>query len=713
VRQIANNFIAFLASDLLTTAEDQQKFFYFNNSRQECIIDTQIYSNFRCIRMLYSSKLKSKNSKPLVPYKQSSPHIHDHLFLIHKECTNVITFTQLHESPLDIKIDSSKLGIVFSKLQTAPLSQSNAPISQSISNGISKIQLAKVEKAIHESTELHDILRCKHFIFESSGCSSTNKYKFNIKKSCNVWCPYGNRVHKHNNSYFEYNHDCSIVWYNCYDEDCIKKVASREVNTCFLRFYDATSTLEHVNNIKTHKTLHCQEQIIKWDESYSANSMQEYPVSDIVCVRANMGTGKTVGIISFLQQHANHPSTKCLVITYSRTLSNKYHAAFSSLGFINYLDKKGQYEHSIYDNKVIVCLDSLGRVKTENFHFVIIDEVLSVLMHFNSPFIKSDIICKQFELLLLQSNHIYMLDAHADNLIVYNFVRYLAEKRNNEPYYIRNTYVRPSNRKAQVIVNKTKKYATALKQQCIDQIANLVNKGKRVVIATTSLNFTKMLESELRMRFKTPKNIQVYNSETDNALKREHSLNPEPVWKTLDVLIYSPTISAGVSFEVEHFDYTIAFMECNIMSPTIDLSLQQLFRVRCLRNNKNANMFIYVNNFTTYNTTKYPIAPKAIDEWLNRNITDIDYYYPDNSLSFTSPTSNDTTQIEYDRTRMSYYLLHGIVYNKNISLTNYVSILVNTLKQDYKIPVKITIYEPPGTRTNRIRIYWSLFAKVI
>jgi hypothetical protein len=35
-------------------------------------------------------------------------------------------------------------------------------------------------------------------------------------------------------------------------------------------------------------------------------------------------------------------------------------------------------------------------------------------------------------------------------------------------------------------------------------------------------------------------------------------------WKKYRVLIYSPTISAGISFEEEHFDRVFAYYESNV-----------------------------------------------------------------------------------------------------------------------------------------------------
>jgi hypothetical protein len=116
-----------------------------------------------------------------------------------------------------------------------------------------------------------------------------------------------------------------------------------------------------------------------------------------------------------------HPDTKCLIITYQILLSQKYHGALQAYGFGNYLDRSADAT-TIHDNKIIVCLDSLRCVATSNHDYVFIDEVLSVLLHFNSPLVKRvSAISTIFELILLQAKYVYMLDACVDNSMVYNF----------------------------------------------------------------------------------------------------------------------------------------------------------------------------------------------------------------------------------------------------------------------------------------------------
>jgi hypothetical protein len=67
--------------------------------------------------------------------------------------------------------------------------------------------------------------------------------------------------------------------------------------------------------------------------------------------------------------------------------------------------------HEITDDKVIVCLDSLHRIKTSNFDFIFIDEATSVFLHFQSTHIQnSQVICLTLELLLtLPSRYICLM----------------------------------------------------------------------------------------------------------------------------------------------------------------------------------------------------------------------------------------------------------------------------------------------------------------
>lgn len=695
VKAIAHNFIAFLASNQHTPEAKTRNLFFYKQQHKSsnefaCIIDKAIYTNFRCMRLLYSSKFKDKGV-PLKPYKASSSNIADHLVLFYEHQSSTYSvFNELNTDIEQIAADYSKLKVIHGEIAHVPVVSPTQTCNGEVPEEVSNEVLSSVEEFLCTNEHIQNMLQTTQISFNYSNFLHPTIFAFNIDKRCNNYCPYAKRIHSNNRSYFEYHHKRSLVKYKCFNEDCKEVQKTKCIVIKLSRELDA---LKCVNNLTSFNTLHCQHKVIPWDLSYNSESMRPYPVKPIVCVRANMGVGKTVNLIPFMHENCSNSEVKCLFITYSRILSNKYAAAFNSIGFVNYLDKTDA--RMINDNKVIVCLDSLPRITTSNFHFIFIDEVLSVLMHFNSPYLKHDITCSLFELLLSQAQHLYLLDAHVDNLLSYNFVNYIAEKRHQPVYWIQNTHVRTSKpaRKARIILNKSKKQETALRLKCIKHIATLLELGKRVVVASSTATFTKLLQKEIQELLNSQKNIVLYNSETDNAIKYQHSLNPNAVWNEVDLLIYSPTISAGVSFELHHFDMLVAMIDNSFNTPSIDLSLQQLFRVRNL-SAKHYNMHIYVNDYINLDAIRYPIMPDDVTKWLDTKITEMEMYYPENSINFTSATSLKNGKIAYDKDRLSFNILHGLVYSTNKSLMHFTSILKKTLEDDYCIKTTVEEFRP-------------------
>ena len=440
-------------------------------------------------------------------------------------------------------------------------------------------------------------------------------------------------------------------------------------------------------------TLHCMSDVINWTETYAGSSMKPYPLEPIMAIGGYMAVGKTKALLEFLGKgQCTNKDTKCLIITFSRILSYKYENMFKALGFINYLEKDSIGEsYKILDNKVIVCLDSLPRIVTRNFDFIIIDEVMSVLMHFNSPHLDHDIVSTLFELLLLQARHVMFLDAHIDNLLVYNFIDYLCAKRNKECTWIRNTYIRPTNKHALVTISNSKKHDINLKFDIAQKVISILMQGKKVVVSSSTKSFTQFLENEIKSKFGDDKTMYVYNSDTEANVRKSHCMDPDNIWIECDVLIYSPAITAGVSFEIEHFHSLVAYIENSRMTPPLDIVLQQLFRIRLLID---GDMNIYLNDSTKVQDegTDHPTTMHDVEEWLDAHAQDMQRFFPPKSVNVTSALSIQDGYIKYDKDKLSYHILCGIIYNMNRSISYFTNTLINTLKTDYKIPVEVVNY---------------------
>ena len=52
--------------------------------------------------------------------------------------------------------------------------------------------------------------------------------------------------------------------------------------------------------------------------------------------------------------------------------------------------------------------------------------------------------------------------------------------------------------------------------------------------------------------------IRLYSSETNKETKKLHFSDVNK-YLTYDCLIYTPTLSAGISYEIEHYDYLFGY----------------------------------------------------------------------------------------------------------------------------------------------------------
>lgn len=59
------------------------------------------------------------------------------------------------------------------------------------------------------------------------------------------------------------------------------------------------------------------------------------------------------------------------------------------------------------------------------------------------------------------------------------------------------------------------------------------------------------------------KKILLITSETDGIIKSHFSKNVNKKWTKFDVVIYSPTITMGLSFDEENYFYCIYMYLCN------------------------------------------------------------------------------------------------------------------------------------------------------
>jgi len=285
-----------------------------------------------------------------------------------------------------------------------------------------------------------------------------------------------------------------------------------------------------------------------------------------LAIRAPYGTGKTTIISSILKEY--NPK-KVLFLSYRQSLSHSLHGTFRKYKFKNYLDKD-------YDANRLICqLESIKNIEINGdyafgkeiemptYDIIIMDEIESILNHFVSPTVTD----KEYTYDLLynmchNSKKILALDGDFDNRgfdYINNF---------GKSIILENT------------IKKNKNYYTFTNNQNFftkDIEDKLINKKKIVIISMTSKLAIYYYEL-LKDRYK----CIIHNSFTDDEIK-EKLKDVENYWNTCDVLIYTPSVEAGVDFNLDYFDYKYIILSAKSCSPRA--LCQMVARVRKTSNN--------------------------------------------------------------------------------------------------------------------------------
>lgn len=611
------------------------------------ILDTNVHSNFQNFRMLHMTK-NHDDSTILVPDVHSSPACLDHTIGCYT--TGVV-------------IDQSLVWLGKPQ-RTNPFDfPSLSDAQQSSKSFLRESEYVNSWDGVrdHFPVPLHVVAVSIHFPYHT------------YKLAHETICPYAGRAHQRNNVYLKHNTCTHRTEVRCHDSECKSLQAGKKAIVMDL---DGSEMIKLHDEAYGHIDLHTQQDNILWDEEYSASKMRPLPVKKIVCVRAGMGIGKTVAIKALLEENCE-PTTKVLCVTFSRALAAKLHIDFEDLGFKSYLQERGDLNHS----KIVVCLDSLHRVSTSNFDFVILDEAISVFLHFNSSLMQNRSRNSwKLELFIRQCERAtYFVDAALDTTFMMNIVGYFSKALGCKPYWIRNKYIRESSRKAIVTTCETTDSCVAeesIVTSAIMKVKQLLEKNQKVVVCSSTKSFTETLAVFIEQKL-PKKRFLVYNSARSKSDAASLD-NVNETWIHYDLLIYSPSVSAGVSFTAHHYDSLVAYLVNSRYTPSVDLSLQQLFRVRNL---SEGTMHIHVHNKRPH--VRLPHTVKDIERCeLNPalEVSSSPMYYEAGMM--IDPRSGVWS---YDRDRLSYHVLLGIKLMNNKSAMFYNDLLCSTLKEDYDI----------------------------
>eukprot|EP00798_Chlamydomonas_sp_ICE-L_P008530 gene8530-biopygen2740 len=298
-------------------------------------------------------------------------------------------------------------------------------------------------------------------------------------------------------------------------------------------------------------------------------------------VRSPMGSGKSTMLDALLERVGEDKTV--LVVTYRQSLALEHKRKLARRGFVSYLDADVTPQDLRQRDKTprVICqIESLHKLAkhtcmrylTSGFDIVVLDEVESLLRHFMSPTVVNPLseIQGLADTLNATTTGVVTMDATWGS-VTKDFLKQ-AGLRN---LLVINDYRSTENARTFAI---SKDEATWSAQIRDDIIA-----GRNVVVVSLSQERAMQVHKAALDTFDDPKDAArlclLHTSKTADAVKAM-LIDVDELWSSKRVVVYTPTISAGVDFSTEHFDRMYLYLCPGSTAPMG--ALQMTGRVRHL-----------------------------------------------------------------------------------------------------------------------------------
>tara|TARA_Y100000389_G_scaffold204865_2_gene260264 strand:+ start:422 stop:3406 length:2985 start_codon:yes stop_codon:yes gene_type:complete len=496
------------------------------------IIDNSVYKNIQNFRLPYHKKINSNRIK--MNYIDKKLHIvkgmiknydNDEIHIIElNELNKKYIKSEINNNDNNIELEQN---VIDNILNIAKKHTNSFKLRNIISN---KIIFDRVSKSYCEICERrHDNENSLYIIVYDT------KFRIYCRRNDTKYIEYNL---KNNNS------DLKLNKYLIMKHNLTNKLNINEKNDIYNKFN--------------------KKNIIKYEQ----NELKDYEFygKKVLIIHSNVKTGKTKQLKKYLEK--NSEIENIIIISFRILFSIELNDKFSD--FTNYLNVKSKQYSLKKIKKIIIQLDSLYKLTIDiQPDILILDEIESVLNQFASPYIKNiKLIWEIFECLLKTSKKILCMDANITDRTV-NLLTNLFNI--DDIIYHHNTYSTIKNDNYHILFN-FKNFITLLDKS--------LNDNKKIVIPTNSLKQAKLINQYIK-KYHNTKYIKLYSSETDDYTKQKDLSDVNTNWCKYDIIIYTPCITAGVSFEIDHFDCLFGYFtnqSCDIYT-----LYQMLYRVRNLK----------------------------------------------------------------------------------------------------------------------------------
>lgn len=303
---------------------------------------------------------------------------------------------------------------------------------------------------------------------------------------------------------------------------------------------------------------------------YSEEYVRPFPPKfGTLCLRAPMGSGKTMQLFRWLQANASDKSILILSMRQSLATDFMRKPQAKAMRFTSYLAVRNK-DQLHEERRLVLQVESLKHLPPGvGYDVVVLDELESLLHHFTSRTLDGTRrpVFELLQALIKNAAHVVAMDADLA-LRGMHFLRSL------RPTAV--LHVNTLSKRLRVV------YTVPDYDTLVAILRSALRQGRRFVVATNGnvASETARDVTDCILRLKTAgTRVLLVNKESE----KPHKLgDPNELWPTYDVVIYSPTIGPGVDFAVpDHFDFLVTVGQHH--GGTARELSQQKNRVRCFR----------------------------------------------------------------------------------------------------------------------------------
>jgi len=327
--------------------------------------------------------------------------------------------------------------------------------------------------------------------------------------------------------------------------------------------------------------------------------LPEYPLgSDCLIVKSCMGSGKTTQLNIWLKKLISSYGYSSVIISprvvftknmknaLNQTLKDSKTKKGKKIKYHDYEEKGfNKYDH-------IFCqVESLHKIKTDR-DIIVVDELNTILECFNSPYNKENLEINKcvFRTLLMNAKRILVADAFLEinNL---KFLKSFIEKPIDIIY---NQY---ENR------NEYKLYSVQEETQFVDFIKEATDDNKKFCVISNTKAFLNHIRNNSLIDFENKNILQIDSENNRDCIGKLD----EELLTQYDIVLFSPTVSAGIDLNFKHFDKIFVYAQPSIYTCNHFYLAQMTGRIRHLYDKE-----IYF--FSKMNSGKQPITFDEIVE---------------------------------------------------------------------------------------------------